>query len=159
MFARLFIIFTSVSLLEIFVLMKVGSFLGPWPTIGLVILSAMVGSALVRSQGLQLIRDLQERAAKGEMPGQQLIEGIMLIVTGVLLVTPGFVTDFAGLLLLQPTLRGRFAKLILANISLNTFSSMQGNTGSSQMPFARKIDDDNVIEGEFERTDHKNGKD
>jgi UPF0716 protein FxsA len=161
MFARLFVIFTSVSLLEIFVLMKVGNFLGAGTTIVLVILSALVGSALVRSQGLQLVRDLQERSARGEIPGRQLIEGLMLIITGVLLVTPGFVTDFAGLLLLQPNLRGYFATLILENMSINTFGTMSGGfQGHSQQQssFTNKIQDDDVIEGEFERQDHKNEK-
>ncbi|HIP76497.1 MAG TPA: FxsA family protein [Psychromonas hadalis] len=161
MFARLFLVFSSISLLEIYVLMKVGSFLGAGATVGLVILSALVGSALVRSQGLHLIRDLQERTARGEMPGQQLIEGMMLIITGVLLVTPGFVTDFAGLLLLQPSIRGYFAKLILASMSVNTFSNMPGGFQGQEhqtSPFANKIEDDDIIEGEFERTDHKNKK-
>ena len=84
MFARLFLVFTAVSLLEIYVLVKVGSFLGAFATIALVIVSALIGSALVRSQGLQLLTQLQQRVAAGEMPGQQLIEGMMLIITGVL---------------------------------------------------------------------------
>ena len=61
MFARLFLVFTTVSLLEIFVLIKVGGFLGAWATVILVIVTALVGSALVRSQGLQLIQQLQQR--------------------------------------------------------------------------------------------------
>ena len=57
--------------------------------------------------------------AKGELPGQQLVEGIMLIITGVLLVTPGFVTDICGLMLLQPSIRAGIAKTLLANIKLS----------------------------------------
>lgn len=153
MFARLFLIFTSVSLLEIFVLVKVGSFLGAWPTVLLVVLSALVGSALVRSQGLQLIQQLQQRMAAGEMPGQQLIEGIMLIITGVLLVTPGFVTDFCGLLLLVPRIRASLAKIIMANIKL---SPQAGMGGFSSHSFSQhQENDDSVIEGEFERKNDK----
>ncbi|MCW8996807.1 MAG: FxsA family protein, partial [Psychromonas sp.] len=158
MFARLFLIFTSVSLLEIFVLVKVGSFLGAWPTVLLVIITALIGSALVRSQGLQLLQQLQQRLAQGEMPGLQLIEGIMLLVTGVLLVTPGFVTDLCGLLLLQPKIRVRIAKLVLANVKLNPNVSMTGHASRSpkDSPFSRsKSDKDDVIEGEFERKDDK----
>jgi len=153
MFARLFLIFTAVSLLEIFVLVKVGGFLGAWPTILLVIITAFIGSALVRSQGLELVKKLQERMASGEMPGQQLVEGMMLIVTGVLLVTPGFVTDLCGLLLLQPTIRANIAKLILANVKFSPQASMGGfsHSGFSQ----NKPYDDSVIEGEFE---HKKDK-
>ena len=153
MFARLFLIFTSVSLLEIFVLVKVGGILGAWPTVLLVVVTALVGSALVRSQGLQLVQQLQQRMAAGEMPGQQLIEGIMLIITGVLLVTPGFVTDFLGLLLLQPTIRANIAKAIMANVKFSPQASMGG---FHQHGFTQKSqDDDSVIEGEFEHKEDK----
>ncbi|MEH6452628.1 MAG: FxsA family protein [Psychromonas sp.] len=161
MFARLFLIFTSVSLLEIFVLVKIGGFLGAWPTVALVVVTALIGSALVRSQGLQLLQQLQQRMANGEMPGQQLVEGIMLIITGVLLVTPGFVTDICGLLLLQPTIRAAIAKFILANVKLSPASSMSGGfyQSSNSSPFGadphNKNVQEDVIEGEFERKDDK----
>jgi len=153
MFGRLFFIFTAVSLLEIFVLVKVGSFLGAFATILLVIVSALIGSALVRSQGLQLLTQLQQRVAAGEMPGQQLVEGMMLIITGVLLVTPGFVTDFCGLLLLQPSIRARMANMVIANIKFTSHSPM-GDFGQQQGSRANPLDD-SVIEGEFERKEDK----
>jgi len=158
MFVRLFLVFTSVSLLEIFVLVKVGGFLGAWPTVALVIITALIGSSLVRSQGLQLVKQLQQRMAHGEMPGQQLIEGVMLLMTGVLLVTPGFVTDFSGLLLLQPKIRAGIANIILEKVKLTTFNSPAGGYSQSATgsPFKdSKNNDDNVIEGEFERKDDK----
>ena len=153
MFARLFLLFTGMSLLEIFVFVKVGGFLGVWPTISLVIITALVGSALVRSQGLQLVQKLQERMAAGEMPGQQLIEGVMLIITGILLVTPGFVTDFGGLLLLQPSIRAAIAKFLLANVKFASAGSMGGFT--SQGFGQRSSNDDSIIEGEFEHKEDK----
>ena len=149
MFARLFLLFTSVSLLEIFVLIKVGSFLGAFATVALVVITALVGSALVRSQGLQLLQQLQQRLAQGEMPGEQLIEGVMLLMTGVLLVTPGFVTDFCGLMLLQPAIRKRIAVMVLANIKLNPNAAMNGHFTQSHQQGCDK----DVIEGEFERKD------
>ena len=152
MFARLFIVFTAVSLLEIFVLVKVGSFLGAWPTVALVVVTALIGSALVRSQGLQLVQQLQQRLAKGEMPGQQLIEGIMLIITGVLLVTPGFVTDLCGLLLLQPSIRGAIAKTILANVKFSS-PMMPGGFSQPHSGFTKPNIDKDIIEGEYERKD------
>jgi len=155
MFARLFLVFITVSLLEIFVLLKVGSFLGAWPTIGLVVLTAVIGSALVRSQGIELVKQLQQRIAQGEMPGVQLIEGVMLLFTGVLLITPGFVTDFCGLLLLQSAIRGRLAKAIVANVKLNTDPSMSGYSQPPTGSFTRKNIDKDIIEGEFERKDDK----
>ena len=157
MFARLFLIFTSVSLLEIFVLVKVGGFLGAFPTVLLVILTAMVGARFVRSQGVQLINELQQRLALGEMPSVQLIEGIMLLITGVLLVTPGFVTDITGLLLLQPTIRKKIATLILTNSKFQSNVFMSGQQGFSQQgaPFGHNDNDGDIIEGEFERKDDK----
>lgn len=157
MFARLFFIFTAVSLLEIFVLVKVGGFLGAWPTVLLVIVTALVGSALVRSQGIQLVQDLQQRVAKGEMPGQQMIEGVMLIVTGVLLVTPGFVTDACGLLLLQPSIRQKIAQMLLNNVKLSPNANMYGSFQQTHTdsPFSTKKDSGDIIEGEFERKDNK----
>ncbi|MGB5447091.1 MAG: FxsA family protein [Psychromonas sp.] len=157
MFAKLFLTMVSVSLLEIYVLIKVGGFLGAWPTVGLVILTALVGSALVRSQGLQLFQQLQQRLARGESPGQELVEGFMLLVTGVLLVTPGFVTDFLGLLILQPGIRSVVAKFILANVKLNSAIPGGFYQSSADSPFGddlkRRKDDGNIIEGEFERKD------
>ena len=153
MFERLFFIFTAVSLLEIFVLVKVGSFLGAFATIALVIVSALIGSALVRSQGLQLLTQLQQRVAAGEMPGQQLIEGMMLIITGILLVTPGFVTDFCGLLLLQPTIRAKIAKMVMANIKFTSQTTMGGF--GQQQTNRTTPHDDSVIEGEFEHKEDK----
>lgn len=151
MFVRLFLLFTSVSLLEIFVLIKVGSFLGAFATVALVVITALVGSALVRSQGLQLLQQYQQRLAQGEMPGEQLIEGIMLLMTGILLVTPGFVTDFCGLMLLQPAIRNRIAVMVLANIKLIPNASMD----SSFIQSHHQERDKSVIEGEFERKDDK----
>ncbi|MFT6927591.1 MAG: UPF0716 protein FxsA [Psychromonas sp.] len=153
MFAKLFLTMVSVSLLELYVLIKVGGFLGAWPTVALVVISALVGSALVRSQGLQVLRQFQERIAQGESPGQQLIEGFMLLVTGVLLVTPGFVTDFLGLLILQPTIRSMVAKYLLANVKLNSAMSGGFYQSSSRTTFGDKKEDGNIIEGEFERKD------
>lgn len=157
MFARLFLIFTSVSLLEIFVLVRVGGFIGPWPTIGLVVVTALIGSSLVRSQGIQLVQQLQERLAQGEMPGQQLVEGVMLLMTGVLLVTPGFVTDFSGLLLLQPKIRAKIATIILSHVKINPNVSMSGSYSQSQdrTTFTGNKKNDDAIEGEFERKDDK----
>lgn len=156
MFAKLFLTMVSVSLLEIYVLIKVGGFLGAWPTVALVVLTAFVGSALVRSQGLQVLQQFQQRIAQGESPGQQLIEGFMLLVTGVLLVTPGFVTDFLGLLILQPSIRGMVAQYLLANVKLNSTMSGEFYQSSSRTTgdnFKNKKSDGNIIEGEFERKD------
>ncbi len=157
MFAKLFFLFTATSLLEIYVLIQVGGLLGVWPTIGLVVLTAFVGSSLVRSQGLQTMFNVQQRMNRGEMPGQELVEGMLLVITGVLLVTPGFVTDACGLLLLQPKLRAKLAKQVMSRVKVNVVSgggfNQQGP--SNQAPFGQgpeqNLRDGNTIEGEYKR--------
>ncbi|MCE0555619.1 MULTISPECIES: FxsA family protein [unclassified Motilimonas] len=167
MFARLFLLFTATSLLEIFILVKVGGFLGAWPTVGLVVVTAFVGSALVRSQGIQTMFKVQARVNQGEMPGQQLIEGMMLVIAGVLLVTPGFVTDFCGLMLLQPGIRAKLAKAAMNKFQLQMVAGSHGGfhggftggqpftpppQGPNQQGSAdNKVNDGNTIEGEYER--------
>lgn len=177
MFARLFLLFTFTSLLEIYVLVQVGGLLGVWPTIGLVIITALVGSSLVRSQGLQTMFNVQSRMQQGEMPGKELIEAMMLVIAGVLLVTPGFVTDFCGLMLLQPSVRGKLAEQALAKLSVNMVAGAGFNGGfhhsgfqgggfqggfstdhiPSDEPPAAKPGQTNgnktTIEGEYERKD------
>lgn len=153
MFAKLFLLLTGVSLLEIYILVKVGSVIGAEATIILIILSALIGSALVRHQGLELIKDIQARLVKREMPGQQLLEGMMLIITGVLLIVPGFVTDLCGILLLQPSIRRKFSQALLSKIILhNMHSDLRGNGFYGS--YSNKSDKD-IIEGEFERKDDK----
>ncbi|MFO6423105.1 FxsA family protein [Motilimonas sp. KMU-193] len=172
MFARLFLLFTTTSLLEIFILVKVGGILGAWPTIGLVIVTALVGSSLVRSQGIQTMFKVQQRMNQGEMPGQQLVEGMMLVIAGVLLVTPGFVTDFLGLMLLQPSIRAHLAKAAMSKLQVQMVTPAAGfqggfnghfdpRTHSQGSPFSTDINDGpaqdaskakgSTIEGEYER--------
>ncbi|MCK5819689.1 MAG: FxsA family protein [Psychromonas sp.] len=153
MIVKLFLFIAFVSLSEIYVLVKIGSFIGAVPTIVLVILSAIIGSAVVRYQGLQLFSDIQSRLAKGEMPGQQLIEGMMLIITGILLIVPGFITDVCGLLLLQPHLRRKFSQALFSKIILHNMFRDPRHNGFYNSN-ANKNDKD-IIEGEFERKDDK----
>ena len=176
MLGRLFFLFTAMTLIEVYVLMSIGSLLGAELTIGIIILTAFAGSYLVRNQGLQTVQKLQARLAAGEAPGQEIVEAIMLLVCGVLLVTPGFVTDALGLLVLTPQIRGRLAKAIIAQykdriIPQSTFtgnaqgfhySSTQSSTQSS--PFQQQPGSDNkaknegVIEGDFVEVNRDDNK-
>jgi len=160
------------TLIEVYVLMSIGSLLGAELTIGIIILTAFTGSYLVRNQGLQTVQKLQARLAAGEAPGQEIVEGIMLLVCGVLLVTPGFVTDALGLLVLTPQIRGRLAKALLDQykdriIPQSTFTAgAQGFQYSSQSssPFQQQpgstntAKNDGVIEGDFVEVDSDDKK-
>ncbi|KJS41213.1 MAG: hypothetical protein VR70_05085 [Rhodospirillaceae bacterium BRH_c57] len=98
-------LFIAVPLIEIAVFIQVGGVLGLWPTIALVLLTAVAGTALLRAQGLATLRRAQTSVERGEVPLREVFDGACLLVAGVLLLTPGFVTDAMGLLLFLPPVR------------------------------------------------------
>lgn len=98
-------LFIAVPLIEIAVFIEVGGIIGLWPTIGLVILTAVAGTALLRAQGLATLRRAQASLDRGEAPLREVFDGACLLVAGALLLTPGFVTDALGLSLFLPPIR------------------------------------------------------
>ena len=101
----LILLFVAVPLVEIYLLLEVGGMIGAVPTIGLVVLTAVAGAALVRLQGFSTILQVRRSMEVGEIPAVALIEGIFLLVAGALLLTPGFLTDAIGFGCLVPPLR------------------------------------------------------
>lgn len=101
----LFFLFVLMPIVEMFILIKVGSLIGALPTIAFVLLTAMIGLALLRQQGFSTLFRAQEKIGKGQLPLNELIEGIFLAVGGALLLTPGFLTDAIGFGCLIPGLR------------------------------------------------------
>jgi UPF0716 protein FxsA len=160
-FPILLLLFIFVPIIEIGLFIQVGGFLGLWPTIGLVLLTVVVGASLVRSQGLQTLMSVQSKLQQGEMPAQQIVEGVMLAVSGVLLLTPGFMTDAMGMLVLLPAPRAAIAKYLMSKVVVKSVSGgfHQGgfHQGDFQQgPFDSHHDhqrDGNTFEGEFERKD------
>jgi len=116
MFRILFALFIIVPIIEITVLMQVGELIGAWPTVTIVIVSAWLGAKYVRQQGLATLQSVQTKMAQGEMPSSEIVTGLMLLVAGVLLVTPGFVTDIFGLSLLVPAVRQSLANTVQKHI-------------------------------------------
>lgn len=100
-----FLIFVALPLAEIYALIKVGSWLGVFPTIALLLLVSAVGAVLVKREGLRVLRRMQEQVMAGKMPSNEILDGVCLLLAGLLLVVPGFVTDVVGLLLLLPPFR------------------------------------------------------
>jgi len=119
MFQVLFVLFIVIPIIEIAVLIQVGELLGLWPTIAIVIASAWLGAKYVRQQGLATMQSVQTKMAQGEMPSGEIVTGLMLLVAGILLVTPGFVTDILGLSLLIPNVRQAIAVMVQKRIVLN----------------------------------------
>ncbi|MCK6529102.1 FxsA family protein [Myxococcota bacterium] len=105
MFARLFLLFTLVPALEIYFLVLVGGKIGAGPTLGLVLLTGFTGAALARREFGRAWGRLQGSLSRGIPPGQEIVEGLLVVVGGILLLTPGFLTDVAGLACLFPPTR------------------------------------------------------
>lgn len=162
MFPILLFAFIAVPIIEIALFIQVGGFLGFWPTIGLVLVTAFVGASLVRSQGIMTLMSVQQRLNQGEIPAQQILEGVLLAVAGVLLLTPGFMTDLMGMLVLLPTTRAMLAQYLMKKVVVKgNFQSgfaQQNYQFYSRGPFDNGADSHggNTFDGEFERKDDEN---
>ena len=104
-FPVLFAAFLIIPIIEIFLLIQVGSLIGALPTIGLVVLTAVLGVALLRAQGLQTYLRFHRSLSEGRYPATEMLEGVALLVGGALLLTPGFFTDAVGFVCLVPPSR------------------------------------------------------
>ena len=101
----LFLLFLVVPLVEIYLLIKVGSAVGAANTVALVVLTALIGAFLVRAQGFSTLARVRGQLNQGQVPALEIIEGLFLFVAGALLLTPGFFTDTIGFVFLTPPLR------------------------------------------------------
>ena len=108
MFLKLFLAFTLIPMIELYLLIKLGAEIGALNTLLLVILTGAAGAYLARLQGLQVMFRVRERLQKGEMPAEDMLDALIIFIAGIVLLTPGLLTDMAGLLLLLPSIRFRF---------------------------------------------------
>ena len=107
MFFRLFLLFTCVPLVELYILLQVGSVIGAVNTILLVIFTGVLGAFLAQREGIRTLQTIQSVMARGEMPGEPLLDALLILVAGFVLITPGILTDLLGFLLLLPATRLR----------------------------------------------------
>ena len=105
MFQILLLLFLVVPIIEIYLLIQVGGYLGAGTTIFLVVFTAVLGAWLLRIQGFSTMRRVQNSVARGEIPAIEMLGGVLLLLSGALLLTPGFFTDTIGFLLLFPVVR------------------------------------------------------
>ena len=139
-------IFIGIPILEMYVLIQVGGIIGAIPTVALVVLTATLGIWLLRLEGLSTLKAVQEKLNRGELPGRELLEGIMLLIGGALLLTPGFITDAIGFSFLLPFLRKPIAHWLIEKGLLSRFNfSHSVRFGSTRFP-----DGTTIIKGEFE---------
>ncbi|WP_273151095.1 FxsA family protein [Methylophaga thiooxydans] len=147
MFRFLFLLFLVIPIIEIFFLIQVGQVIGAGWTIFLVVGTAVLGAFLLRMQGFQTLQRAQTSMAHGQIPAKEMLEGLCLLVSGALLLTPGFVTDTLGFLLLTPPIR----QLLIAQLAKNSqmFFTSRTSTGFYQQRSRSSYQDDNsVIDGE-----------
>lgn len=139
----LVLFFIVVPFVEIYVLLQVGSVIGAFPTIFLVVLTAVLGGWLLRTQGFATWRRFQESLERGQIPAYEIVEGPILLVGGALLLTPGFFTDILGLICLIPATRHKIAAYVIEKY----FSAQSAGFGK------RPTAGPSVIEGEFKKED------
>jgi len=112
--------FLAVPLIEIGLFIKVGGFIGLWPTLGIVVATAVIGSILVRSQGGHALNRIRTSIDRLEDPTSDIADGAMILLSGALLLTPGFFTDAVGFALLIPAVRTSIKRYVAARVSVRT---------------------------------------
>jgi UPF0716 protein FxsA len=161
------IILIALPLIEIAVMIKVGQWLGIWPTIGIVLGTFLVGAAVIGRSGLNSAIKVRDALAAGQPPVAAMLDSSMVVIAGVLLITPGFIADAIGLALLIPPFRTWVARIALRNafivggvgVESEAFSkrSNQKNAHRPETPAETRHDSGPgpVIDGDFERLDER----
>ena len=124
---KLFLAFTIIPVSEIYILIAIGGQIGILPSIGLVILTGIVGASLARSQGLQTLGRIRDSFRQGVVPGEELLNALLIAIAGIVLLTPGFLTDAAGLFLLIPATRTLCREWLKRRIELVYAQRNEGN--------------------------------
>lgn len=161
------LIFVIIPLIELYVIIAVGEKIGAFWTVMLVLLTAVVGVNLLRIQGLKTLMRAQVSMVQGQVPAMEIMEGMVLAAAGIMLITPGFISDSLGFLCLIPTSRQAIIRYILARSRVRT--RFDAGSGGFQSPppagdadanpaGSNQVDPDQIkkgrtIEGEFRRED------
>ncbi len=142
----LFLAFLLVPIIEIALFIQVGGLIGLWPTLAIVVLTAVLGTVLVRTQGRTALANLQRSFAELDDPTEPLAHGAMILLSGVLLLTPGFFTDAVGFALLVPGIRVAVFRYLRSKATITQF---QMGTGAQFRSGPDPFNQDDVIDGEF----------
>jgi UPF0716 protein FxsA len=110
MFFKLFLAFTLIPFIEIYLLIKIGAQVGAFNTILIVIVTGLLGASLARLEGIKTMTKVKESLNRGELPAEEMLDAMLIFTAGVVLLTPGFLTDLAGLTLLVPKARYWFKR-------------------------------------------------
>ncbi len=142
----LFLAFLMVPLIEIALFIQIGGLIGLWPTLAIVVLTAVLGTWLVRTQGRMALGNLQTSFSELNDPTEPLAHGAMILVSGALLLTPGFFTDAVGFALLMPPVRKAVFRYLQSRVTVHQFHMGSDHARRYSAP-------DDVIDGEFEEVE------
>ena len=147
MLLQLFLLFTLIPLVELALLVWISQYTGLLFTIALVIVTGVVGAWLARQEGLRCWLEVQRQLAEGQLPAEPLLDGLMILVAGAVLITPGVLTDLAGFALLVPPVRGRVRRYLAARFKARIV--MHPMPGFTEPP----AEEGDVIDVEYRKTD------
>ena len=148
--------FIGLPLIEIWIFIEVGGRIGVLTTIGICVLTAVVGTVMIRAQGLATLMRVRRQMDEGLVPTREIFDGLCLLLAGAFLLTPGFVTDGLGFVLLVPS----FRELLRATVSRHMAAHGRVHVDRGFHARRRRSGDNvTVIEGEFEEVDKKGGRD
>ncbi len=157
----LILMFTVIPALELYLLFEVGSEIGAINTILVIIFTGFLGASLAKSQGLSILMKIQNKMNHGELPGDQIVQGLMVFAGGLLLLTPGFMTDIVGFSLVLPGTRHLLIGFVRKSIdqmmkseNVRFYHFQSGNFQSrggfqSSSHFEQRVHDPNIIEADF----------
>ncbi len=154
--AKLFLLFTLVPIVELWLLIEIGSAIGAIPTIAVVLITGGLGAWLARREGVRAMVEINASMARGEMPAGALLDGFTIFAGGALLLTPGVLTDFVGIALLAPPSRAVIQRWILAwvkrRIDLGAVVVSQGVVVDPPNPAPRRpADEARIIDQRFDK--------
>ena len=127
MFARLLLLFIIVPVIELALFMLLGTKLGLSYTLIIIVITAVIGAALTKSQGAKALSNFQNAVAMGKMPHKEMVDGLLILIAGAVLLTPGFLTDTVGFLLLLPPARAVIRAVLTEKLSKKVQVSVGGN--------------------------------
>lgn len=137
----LMVLFIVVPAVELFILIKVGGAIGAANTIFLIIATGALGASMARAQGFAVLRRIQDSLNEGRMPTDEMVNGVMILIGGILLLTPGIITDILGFLLLIPATRMIIKALVTRHFNGIIVSHSSSNSAAKPFPPGKNIED------------------
>lgn len=143
----LFLLFLAVPLIEIAFFVLIGNAIGLWPTLAGVLVTALIGSLVLRQQGMAVVNEIRGSVSRGGLPARALADGMLIAVAGILLLTPGYFTDLLGITLLVPAVRQLIYAQALKHMTVVTTTSYgftQAGPGAPPRGGPRRVDDGTI---------------